>query len=65
LATDLAILDVILIVAATGIEPDFIFLAAIRTAYDAAHISGAVAEWEVTVEVEIVRVFFESETHTS
>jgi hypothetical protein len=54
LTADLAVFDIILIAAATGIDADGVRLAAVRTDNVRARIGGAVAERKVTIEIEVV-----------
>src|SRR5437773_6102464 len=70
LTADLAVLDVILIFAAPGVEADRDRLAAIRAGDLAARVGGAVAEWKVAIEIElvvglIVELIVEGEPHAS
>ena len=64
--SNLAVLDIVLSLARSGIEAHFVFLAAIRTGHDTADVGRAVAERKVAVEIELVGIIgaFESETHT-
>src|SRR5690349_16209154 len=65
----LAVLDVVLILSASRVEADGVRLAAIGAGDVAARVGGAIAEREVTIEIElvvrrIVEVVVEREAHT-
>src|SRR5678809_503317 len=67
LAAHLAVLDVVLRVAAAGVEADRVGLAAVGTRHDAARVGRSVAEWELPVEIElvglVVALIVESKAH--
>jgi hypothetical protein len=63
LAADLTVLDVVLSLTAPRIERDGDRLAAVRTRHLAFYVGGAIAEREVSLEVEVIGLRIKGKPH--